>query len=86
LVEVLFLDSHRHPDNISTASLAAAKRLGTRAAAKDVLKGKQDRSKFLLAVLLASSYMAMLGAVLMIVHRYSGLTWLGALRLTFSQV
>jgi hypothetical protein len=51
LVEVLFLGSHRHHDKVSTTSLAAAKRLGTRAAAKDVLKkGKQDRSKLLLAV------------------------------------
>lgn len=51
--------------------------------AGEVSKGEREHSKLALGVLLASSFLLPLGAVLVIVHRYSGLTWLGALKMLF---
>jgi hypothetical protein len=55
----------------------------TKTEAWEVQKTKKDRSKPMLVTLLASSFVIMLGAVLLIVHRYSGLTWGGALGMLF---
>jgi dienelactone hydrolase len=51
--------------------------------ADEVRKSKQELSKPLLAVLLVSSYLAMLGTVTVIIHKYSGLTWGAALKMLF---
>jgi dienelactone hydrolase len=40
-----------------------------------VRKAKQEKSKRLLAVLLACSYVAALGSVAVLIHNYTGLTW-----------
>jgi cephalosporin-C deacetylase-like acetyl esterase len=50
----------------------------------EVREDKRSQSKLLIAVLLISSYLVMLAAVLVITHRYSGLTWAGALRMLYS--
>jgi dienelactone hydrolase len=55
----------------------------TRAQANDLGKARQDRSRRLLAVLLVTSCLAVLGSVELIVYRYSGLPWGASLLMLF---
>jgi dienelactone hydrolase len=47
----------------------------------EVHKGRESQSNIALAVQLVSSYVAVIGSVILIVHRYSGLGWGATLRL-----
>jgi cephalosporin-C deacetylase-like acetyl esterase len=49
----------------------------------EVREARTDQSKAMLAVLLAASFAAALGIVVLIVHRYSGLSWGESLGLLF---